>query len=280
MDGMLQDDNEDISPRSKSIESQSSNHFPLQQQLPMTSTTPTNIGGCESALRFLLLPSQVAIVLLLEFLNSFRSFGLRFVLYNYITNEFGIDDTRAGELLGIKGFMDIGFGLTGSILVDIFGVRKVSIAALSVAIVGRTLLAFGRTKGALYLALFLFSPCGDALLSVGLYKVALKKLTTPLTRPLGFALSYSTFNMAGAIADILVDKMRAGLQDLTLDGRFVGVGGVYTPIRQFIVSFCVIAVMNMEHGYIHFGWYYFRYAGAGGHMDSSVADMDHRLLFP
>ena len=107
---------------------------PLQQQLP-TAPTPTNIGGCESALRFLLLPSQVAIVLLLEFLNSFRSFGLRFVMYNYITNEFGIDDTRAGELLGIKGFMDIGFGLAGSILVDIFGVRKVSIAALSVAIV-------------------------------------------------------------------------------------------------------------------------------------------------
>lgn len=130
------------------------------------------------------------------------------------------------------------FGLAGSILVDIYGVRKISIAALSVAIVGRTLLAFGRTKGALYLALFLFSPCGDALLSVGLYKVALKKLTTPSTRPLGFALSYSTFNLAGAIADILVDKMRAGLEDLSLDSHFVGVGGVYTPIRQFIVSVC------------------------------------------
>jgi hypothetical protein len=128
------------------------------------------------------------------------------------------------------------FGLAGSILVDIYGVRTISIAALSVAIVGRTLLAFGRTKGALYLALFLFSPCGDALLSVGLYKVALKKLTTPLTRPLGFALSYSTFNLAGAIADILVDKMRAGVEDLNVDSHFIGVGGVYTPIRQFVVS--------------------------------------------
>ncbi len=210
-------------------------HIPNRSRIK---PTPTNIiGGCESSiLRFLLLPSQVGIVLLLEFLNSFRSFGLRFVLYNYITNEFGIDDLRAGELLGIKGFMDIGFGLAGSIFVDIFGVRKVSIAALSVAVVGRTLLAFGRTKGALYLALFLFSPCGDALLSVGLYKVALKKLTTPLTRPLGFALSYSTYNLAGAVADILIDKMRARLEDVNVDSRFVGVGGVYTPIRQFIVS--------------------------------------------
>ena len=83
----------------------------------------------------------------------------------------------------------------GSILVDIFGVRRVSIVALSVAIVGRSLLAFGRTTAALYPALFFFSPFGDALLSVGLYKVALKKLTTPLTRPLAFAVSCFSVQM-------------------------------------------------------------------------------------
>ena len=47
----------------------------------------------------------MGIVLLLEFLNSFRSFGLRFVQYNYITNEFGVSDTQAGALLGVKGFV-------------------------------------------------------------------------------------------------------------------------------------------------------------------------------
>lgn len=189
----------------------------------------------ESALRFLLLPSHVGVVLLLEFLNSFRSFGLRFVQYNYITNEFGISDARAGALLGIKGFVDIGFGVSGSVLVDIYGVRRVSLAALSVAVVGRSLLAFGRSNAALYAALFLFSPCGDALLSVGLYKVALKKLTTPLTRPLAFATSYASFNLAGFCADVLVDRMRAGLEDATVPARFVGVAGVYTPLRQFVV---------------------------------------------
>jgi hypothetical protein len=138
-------------------------------------------------------------------------------------------------LLGIKGFVDIGFGLMGSILVDIVGVRRVSMVALSVALVGRTLLAFGRTKFTLYLAMFLFSPCGDALLSVGLYRVALKKLTTPNTRPLAFAISYATSNLAGALADISVDKMRSEVKDLEMDGAVLG--GVYTPMRQFIVSY-------------------------------------------
>ena len=57
----------------------------------------------ETILRFLLLPKEVLIVLLLEFLNSFRSFGLRFVLYQYVTNEFELGDTQAGAVLGVKG---------------------------------------------------------------------------------------------------------------------------------------------------------------------------------
>ena len=100
------------------------------------------------------------------------------------------------------------FGLLGSVLVDVYGVRKVSMTSLSIAVVGRTLIAFGRTRTSLYLALYLLSPCGDALLSIDLYKVALKKLTTPLTRPLAFALSYSAFNLAGGLADVLIDAFR------------------------------------------------------------------------
>mmetsp|Transcript_13560 Transcript_13560/g.22242 ORF Transcript_13560/g.22242 Transcript_13560/m.22242 type:complete len:699 (+) Transcript_13560:74-2170(+) len=207
-----------------------------------------HLSGRESLLRFLLLPRQVLIVLTLEFLNSFRSFGLRFVLYNYVTNEFGISDVKAGALLGIKGFVDILFGLIGSILVDVIGVRRISIIAMSVAIIGRSLLAFGRSTGSLYTALFLFSPCGDALLSVGLYRVALKKLTTPLTRPLAFAMSYAASNLAGALADLLVDKMRSTLKDVQIEenGYF---SGVFTPIRQFIVVTWVIVLVTFAIAY-------------------------------
>lgn len=212
--------------------------FQLPAHMETEHRVSKSMSGIESTIRFLLLPSQIFIVLLLEFLNSFRSFGLRFILYNYITNEYGIGDAQAGVLLGIKGFVDIGFGLVGSILVDIVGVRRISLVALSVALVGRTLLAFGRSKVTLYPALFLFSPCGDALLSAGLYSVALKKLTTPSTRPLAFAISYATFNLAGAAADLMLDKMRASVDDVS------GVGGIYTPIRQFVVITWVVLIVT------------------------------------
>ena len=221
----------------------------ISQQPQSTSMKMTTMDAIESVVRFLSLPSQVAVVICLEFLNSFRSFGLRFVLYNYITDEFGIGDTHAGTLLGIKSFVDIGFGLVGSILVDIVGVRTVSISALSVAIIGRMLLAFGRTKSKLYLALFLFSPCGDALLSVGLYRVALKKLTTPRTRPLAFGVSYAVQNLAGAFVSIAVDQMRTGAEDIELYGRYFWAAGVYTPIRQFIILTWVVVLVTCVIAY-------------------------------
>lgn len=223
-------------------------------QRPRSQSIATTIDGVESIIRFLLLPSQVFIVLLLELLNSFRVFGLRFVLYNYITNEFAISDAQAGTLLGIKGFIDVIFGLAGSLLVDIMGVRAVSITALSIAIVGRSLMAFGTTKATLYTALFFFSPCGEAMLSMGLYRVALKKLTTPMTRPLAFALSYAASHLAGAVADLVVDRMRRNVKDWKVDGRMIGLGTfVYTPTRQFIVSVqcvCFFLFYNMHNDII------------------------------
>lgn len=193
------------------------------------SRTTQSMGARESIIRFFLLPSQVSTILLLEFMNTFRSYGLRVVLYNYITNEYNIGDTRSGVLMGIKSLVDIGVGLLGSILVDFIGVRRVSITALSIAIVGRTLLAFGKTTTTLYLALFVLSPFGDALLSVGLYRVALKKLTTPTTRPLAFAISYASQNWAGVCVALFVDWMRRGV-DMEVNGM------VFTPVRQFVVS--------------------------------------------
>ena len=230
---------------SASSYSPSSSRTQLKSTSKSTSTISANIY------RFLLLPSHVLIILLLEFLNSFRSFGLRFVLYNYITNEFKLPDKQAGKILGIKSLTDIGFGLCGSILVDYVGVRCVSLLALSVAIVSRALLAFTRSTCLLYVSLFILSPCGDALLSVGLYRVALKKLSTPLTRPICFALSYTVSNMAGVCVAIVVDYMRKNRKDVHINllleegdssfsslRKFVNdnmIGGVYTPVRQFIV---------------------------------------------
>ncbi len=187
----------------------------------------------DNLVAFTALPNSVRLVLLLVFLNSFRSFGLRFVQQLYLTNEFGLDDLEAASVLGTSASLHVAFGLIGAVLTDAIGVRRVALTALSISVVGRGLLAFGRSRTAIYAAFYLFSPAGEALLATGLYRVALKKLTTPKTRAFAFAVEYATFNLSGALADVCIDGFRRR-GDVTLGDQ------VLTPTRQFLVLTFVV----------------------------------------
>lgn len=180
-------------------------------------------------LDFAALPSGVFIILLLEFLNSYRGYGISFIQYQYFNNEFGLSDIQTGSLLGVKSTMDIIFGICGSLATDAFGVRRVVTAALCMALVGRGLLVFGRGPVELWLASLVFSPFGEAVLSTGVYNVGLKKLTPPRLRPLAFAVQYASFNFSGALCDTAIEYMRRQPDRYFFGARFTG-------LRLFLVS--------------------------------------------
>lgn len=176
---------------------------------------------------FKMLPKEVYIVLLIDLLNSYRSFGFRSVQYIYLVNEFGVSDLDAGKLLGVQAWLMVVFGMLGAMLVDSWGVRNTAITALSVAAVSRGLLAFGQERNTMVFALIALAPFGEAVLSTGIYTVALKKLTTPTTRGLAFSVQYGVFNLAGALADVAADTLRK--TDIMLPRWLPGLGGSYWP---------------------------------------------------
>ena len=137
-----------------------------------------------------------------------RSMGFRSVQYTYLTNEFGIDDMEAGTLLGYQAWLLVIFGFLGAMLVDSHGVRLTALWALSVAVVSRGMLCFCQSKSTMLFSLLVLAPFGEAVLSTGIYTVALKKLTTPETRSFAFGVQYGIFNLAGAIADVAADALR------------------------------------------------------------------------
>ena len=192
------------------------------------------------------LPSQVFVVLLLELLNSYRSFGLRFVKYQLITNEYGLSDLEAGALLGVAGNVQMAFLILGSVVIDLFGVRRTAIFSLSCAVVSRALIVFGRSRAALLTSLLVRSALGEQLLSVGLYKVALKKLTPPRARPLVFAVQYATFNLAGALCDVYIDHARTQPDEVYF-------GQVFTGLRRFLFTtwLAILAALAIAVLYLH-----------------------------
>ena len=195
------------------------------QQAPPPSGSPTR----DYVLKFLALPNQVFVILLLEFLNSYRNFGLRFVQYQYINNEFGMSDIETGSLLGVKSTMDVIFGILGSLATDAFGVRKTATAALLMSVVGRGIFTFARSSSLIWLSSVTFSPFGEAVLSTGIYTVALKKMTPPRLRPLAFAVQYASFNFSGALCDVAIDYLRMQDDRVIFGMRFSG-------LRTFILT--------------------------------------------
>ena len=51
------------------------------------------------------LPAEVWLVLTIDFFNSYRSFGLSTVQYQYVVNEFGYTDLETGSLLGVQAWL-------------------------------------------------------------------------------------------------------------------------------------------------------------------------------
>lgn len=155
-----------------------------------------------------------------------------------------MEDVQAGSLLGFNAWLQVVFGLLGAVLTDRFGVRRTAIAALSVAVVARGILAFARSQVAVRVVLLALTPCGEALLSTGIYTVALKKLTTPDIRSFVFGVQYGVFNLSGAIADIAADVLR--------QRNFVIGGEIWSGLRVhvFITWLAVMAAWCVSYRFL------------------------------
>ena len=97
----LQSESESESDAEESPLTRNETTLPRARQASvLRSSTETGVAGYVAD--FLALPSQVFVMFFLEFLNSYRNFGLRFVQYQYISNEFDMTDVETGSLLGVK----------------------------------------------------------------------------------------------------------------------------------------------------------------------------------
>ena len=126
---------------------------------PDESTAPGMRG---SLLWTFAMPKQVWFLMLLETLDHYR-LGLRIMQSQYLVMEWGFSDVEAGNLLAVKGGMDVVFGIAGSMVCDRIGVRKTAIIGLSVGLPGRFIWSFSTNRDLLKLACFFFSPCGKVI---------------------------------------------------------------------------------------------------------------------
>lgn len=154
---------------------------------------------------FMSLPAGCFAVLIVECVNTLRGRTVGTVLYQMAINEYGLSELETSQLMSVSEVISLVFALLGAPLVDGFGVRRVALCSLAASTCTTALLAFGRSTAALTTAVLLPA---DVLLGLAMYSIALKNLTTPLTRPVAFAFSSGLLNVGVVAAFNLVELVR------------------------------------------------------------------------
>ena len=165
-------------------------------------------SGLRRQLKLLLrAPTELRILYVLNFLNSYKYFSMALVLPIIATTEYGFSDVTAGALYGAWGILITLWGLLASFMVDNLGVRFTSIFSTAASVVARGVFVFGRSQTSLLVVVLVLSPMGDGTFDP-CFNVGVKKCTTDVTRPFAYALAYTVMNLGGAFTDNLTEAIR------------------------------------------------------------------------
>jgi MFS family permease len=172
-------------------------------------------------------------------------FGVVGLLAIFFNQYIGLDDIDAGRMVGI-----LTAGITIAMLflgatVDWIGLRKSLLIALSLMLVGRLLLTISPEIGVpgLWNSSHVFAMLGilGIILGYGIYQPAayagVKKLTTPKTSAMGYAMLYALMNLGGFLPGLISPPIRKTFE---ITGVFwfmtiftvVGIGVVYFIITK------------------------------------------------
>ncbi|MCZ7604257.1 MAG: MFS transporter [Melioribacteraceae bacterium] len=172
-------------------------------------------------------------------------FGIVGLLAIFFNQYIGLDDIDAGRMVGI-----LTAGITIAMLflgatVDWIGLRKALLIALSFMLVGRLLLTISPEIGlpGLWNTSHVFAMLGilGIIIGYGIYQPAayagVKKLTTPKTAAMGYAMLYALMNLGGFLPGLISPPIRKAFE---ITGVFwfmtiftvVGIGIVYFIITK------------------------------------------------
>lgn len=171
-------------------------------------------------------------------------FGVVGLLAIYFNEYAGLDDIRAGNMVGV-----LTAGITLSMLflgatVDWIGLRKSLLISLSFMLVGRILLTVSPTIGqpGLWGSIHIVAMLGilGIIIGYGIYQPAcyagVKKLTDEKTAAMGYAMLYALMNLGGFLPGLISPPVRKSFGILGVFWVYVALTVVGIGVVYFIIS--------------------------------------------
>ncbi|MBU2493016.1 MAG: MFS transporter [Bacteroidetes bacterium] len=177
----------------------------------------------------------------LEGLTYFGVVGLLAIFFNEYV---GLDDIRAGNMVGLlTGGITLAMLFLGA-TVDWIGLRKALLVALSSMLIGRILLTISPQFGAtgMWGGAHIVAMLGilGIVIGYGIYQPAayagIKQLTTPKTAAMGYAMLYSLMNLGGFLPGLISPPIR----------KAAGIPGVFWVYVVLTVTGIIIVAVVMS----------------------------------
>ena len=181
---------------------------PLVTEQPQT--RPAKPNCCESFKELAGIKEkwQLTVVLLIKFFESFAYFIISSVFTLYLTDQFAISDLDAGIYYATYNFLTAGYGILLGQVIDRLGVKTSLAIAVSLAITGRLLIFLANSEVFFIVLMFSALAIGTSVVIPAL-QIAIKRITTPVTRPAAFSLFYIFMNLAAMTSGWIIDALRS-----------------------------------------------------------------------
>lgn len=140
-------------------------------------------------------PYQLWVVLGMKFCEGVAFFSLMYILVKYLSDELGFSDVQSGWLFAFCNGMQFPFALALSFVLDSWGVQRMCIVGQCLLVLARLALWLSRTHWLICFVLVILYPMGTAALFPALV-VAVKRFSTPQSRPYAFGIFYVCLNVA------------------------------------------------------------------------------------
>lgn len=131
----------------------------------------------------------------MKFLEGMAFFSLMLILAKYLSDVIGFSDVEAGWLFALCNGMQFPFALCLSFVLDSWGARRMCMIGQALLLVSRASLWLSSSPILVCFVLIVLYPLGTAALLPALI-VAVKRFSTPLSRPYAFGMFYTCLNVA------------------------------------------------------------------------------------
>ena len=150
-------------------------------------------------------------ILLCKLLEACSYMMCALTLRQYLTDNFGFTDMRAGVAYGVWGLLTTVYGVLLGPVVDKVGVRRSLLAGAAPVGASRLRLALALSERAMLLNLYVLLPVG---LSLGqpVKMIGVRRYTVAATGGLAWSLVFLTMNVGFAVSGLVVDVFREQFQ--------------------------------------------------------------------